>query len=147
MGNHSNSGWSRRGYAADDDASLTTSYLAVAVGTNSAVARSSGFPDDCHIYDVTFELSAMPTSSGIPTKLTFYIARDSGGTQPLTPVYEVDIVKALGAVAATGGAYQRVEAEVWSDDYTGPLERGDLYVVAKVDVGTATAETRVKWRS
>jgi hypothetical protein len=138
-------GWSRRGMAADDSQALTTTYTAYTVGTNANVARSSGFPDDCFLHDIRFQLSAMATTGTIPTQVWFYIALDAAGTKPLTNIYKVDIVKALGATAATGGCRQIIELAVNHDDYTGPLNRGDLYVIARMDQGTATAKTVVNW--
>jgi hypothetical protein len=146
MSDFSNGGWGTIGFAANDEALLTASYVAFLVGKDAAVKRSQGIPDDGHIYDVLFELSVMSAVAPSPTEISFYIARDAAGTMPLTEVYTVPIVKALLAAAVTGGARQRVEVDFHSKVPVGARQFNDLYVIAKLDAVTATAIIRVNWR-
>jgi len=141
------SGWGLFGFAAKDGASLTASYTANTLGTESGIARSIGVPDDAHLYDILFEFSAMPTGAGAPTSISFYLARDAAGTQPLTAVHTVNIVKALGAAAATGGARAVLAVDFHSTTAVGKNEYNDLHLISLLDVGTATTDVLLSWRA
>lgn len=141
-------GWSRYGFAAKAAMSLTTSYQGLALGEDAAVKRSKGAPDDSHLYDILFEFTTLPTGAGSPSQVSFYLARDAAGTQPLTPVMTATITRALGSAAATkGGAYAKVEADFHAIPGVGPDQYNDLYLVVKLDAGTATANAYQSWRS
>ena len=140
-------GWQRSGFAAKDAMSLTTSYVAHELTQDATVSRSQGVPDDAHLYDLCFEFSAMATSGTTPTQVSYYLARDSGGTQPLTEVFTLGIVKALGAAAATGGATQRMEVDFHSTSAVGASAYNSVYLIVLVDAGTATAAAYLNWRA
>lgn len=143
-------GWGRFGFAAAPDSStLAATYAAYAMGEEAAVIRSQGVPDDAHLYDIVFELTSMATGAGAPSQVSFYLARDSAGTKPLTEIYTVDIVKALGAAAATGGARQLIAADFHSLAGVGPRAFQDLYLIAKHDAasGTSGMQAYLSWRS
>ena len=138
-------GWSRSGFAAANAISLTTSYTAFVLEEVAAVKRSQGVPDDAHLYDILFELSAMATSGSTPTSVSFYIARDAAGTKPLTQAQTANIVKALGAAAATGGAQARLEVDFHSTLPVGGNAFNSLYLIAKLDAATATSQVYLNW--
>lgn len=147
MSSYSHGGWGHFGFAANDGISLTTSPTAFALAQDATVSRSQGVPDDSLLYEMLFELSAMATSGSTPTQVIYYLARDAAGTQPLTNVYIVDIVKALLVAAATGGCLQRMEVDYHSTDPQGANGYNTVYLIALVDQGTATAAAYLSWRA
>jgi len=147
MSDYNYGGWGHFGFAAKDAASLTASYTANTLGQEANISRSQGVPDDAHLYDILFELSSMATGAGAPSSVSFYIARDSGGTQPLTQVHTATIVKALGGASATGGAHALIQADFHSTSGVGPTAYNTLYVIARLDTGTATSDVFLSWRS
>jgi|TARA_R110000796_G_scaffold111874_5_gene223367 hypothetical protein len=147
MSDFSVDGWGRSGFAAVDGASLTTSFTAHAVGKDASVHRSQGVPDDGQLFDILFELTAMSATAPSPTSLTFYVARDAAGTQPLTDAFTVNIVKALLAAAVTGGARTRLKVDFHSMSAQGANGYNTLYVIAKVDQATATGTVYLNWRA
>lgn len=149
MSDYNFGGWGHFGFAAHDDAALDTTYAGnvFTLGEVATIKRSQGIPDDAHLYDITFELSSMPTGAGAPSKISFYLARDSGGTKPLTQVKTVDIVKTLVATSATGGAQANIEVDFHSTSGVGPTLYNTIYIVAKVDAGSASADIYLSWRS
>lgn len=147
MSDFSVDGWGRSGFAAVDGASLTASFSAHAVGKDASVPRSQGVPDDGQLYDILFELTAMSATAPSPTSLTFYVARDAAGTQPLTDAVTVNIVKALLAAAVTGGARTRLKVDFHSMSAKGANGYNTLYVIARVDAVTATATVYLNWRA
>lgn len=140
-------GWGQMGFAAHAAASLSTTFTAFVLEKDAAVARSQGVPDDGQLFDILFELTAMSATAPSPTSLTFYVARDAAGTQPLTNAFTVNIVKAMLAAAVTGGAYQRLEVDFHSRAGVGPRKFNSLYLIAKVDQATATGRVCMSWRS
>jgi hypothetical protein len=89
----------------------------------------------------------MATSGATPTQVSFYLARDAAGTQPLTQVFTTPIIKALLAAAATGGARQKIEVDFHSTTPVGPTAFNEVYLIAKVDASTANAKAYLSWRS
>jgi len=147
MSDYNYGGWGHFGFASNDSIDLDTSYDDFVLGVDASVKRSQGIPDDAHIYDILFEFSSMATSGATPTQVSFYLARDAAGTQPLTQVFTTPIIKALLAAAATGGARQKIEVDFHSTTPVGPTAFNDVYLIAKVDASTANAKAYLSWRS
>lgn len=149
MSDYNYGGWGHYGFAAHAGASndLDGSYDDFAVGQVAGIARSQGVPDDAHLYDILFELSDMATGAGAPSAVSFYLARDSAGTQPLTQVHTATIVKALGGASAVGGAHALIQADFHSTSGVGPTAYNTLYVIARLNTGTATPNIYLSWRS
>ena len=139
-------GWNHFGFAAKDAISLSTTLAVHELTEDTSVKRSNGVPDDCHLYDILFELSAMNTSGATPSQVSFYLARDVAGAKPLTEIFTVNIVKTLGAASATGGATKRVEIDFHATPGVGPAAYNSIYVIAAVDQSTATATAYLSWR-
>ena len=110
MSDYNYGGWGHYGFAANDNGTITASYTALTLGQVAGITRSQGVPDDAHLYDILFELSSMVTGAGAPGNISFYLARDSAGTKPLTPILTAPIVTALGAAVATGTGGNRSRA-------------------------------------
>ena len=86
--------------------------------------------------------------STLPTTITWYLARDAAGTQPVTGIFSTPITKALGVAAATtGGLYAKIENDFHSLDGQGPGGINAIYFIAKTDAGTATATAMLSWRT
>ena len=101
--------------------------------TNST--RAAAMPNDAYLESVEFEISSIASSAA---KVTVYLARDSAGDVPITTTALAGSEQTIttGLATATDGAVV----------FTATTP-GTLYVVAKTDTGTCTANIRLNWRS
>lgn len=99
-------------------------------------------PNDCTLKQVNFELD---TIAGGASSVTYFLARDAAGDIPVTPEATASVT--FGFTTATKGTaiacpdlehhYQGLGVEV----------RGTLYLVVKVNAGTANANIRLYWQA
>tara|TARA_Y100001937_G_scaffold11738_3_gene14593 strand:+ start:1915 stop:2349 length:435 start_codon:yes stop_codon:yes gene_type:complete len=138
--------WSKASFSYHHGASLTGNFQVFEVTqdlTNSP--DSDFFPDTCNIQSIEFEFTAKSSASSV----TAYIARDSAGDVPITPGTTSGASQSItvGATTATkGGAALIVDNDYTLDTGVSNSSRQKIYVVAKVDAGTPTANIRVNWR-
>lgn len=124
-------------------AALTTSkqvFTLTADTTNNAF--SVLVPNDCTLKQINFELD---TIAGGASAVTYFLARDAAGDIPVTAETSTSVT--FGFTTATKGTaiscidlehhYQGLGAEV----------RGTLYLVVKVNSGTANANIRLYWQA
>ena len=135
------------GYSSHDagtaPTALATTYSTFPVtvdATNST--NSASFPDDCNIQSIEFEITALSGAASV----TMFLARDSAGDIPITNEYTQNVT--VGDTTTTkAGAIFSNEIDYHFDGSVSNTSRGTIYVVAKVDSGTPTANIRVNWRS
>ena len=148
---HSHDGWTRAGFAAKVSASLTATYQAFELKSESTIKASSGVPaHDALLVQLSIELSAMANAVPplSPSKVFFYVSRDEAGTQPLTPVFDVDILKTRGSASATTGGVVQKLGYMWNRlTRTDSDDDNSLWLQAKVDALTATGLIRMPWRA
>lgn len=129
----------RRGFAAATAAGLTTSYSVFTLGAVSgADARSEAVPDDCLLGWLAVELDTVSTAVSV----TWFLALDAGGDQPITDAKTTTIV--VAATTSGDGGF----AVALDLDYYRPSTAtgGTLYWVAKTNAGTANAKPRLWFR-
>lgn len=138
--------WSKASFSYKHGASLTGTFQVFEVTqdlTNSP--DSDFFPDTCNIQSIEFEFTAKSSAASV----TAYIARDSAGDVPITPGgtsgASQDITVGV-TDAAKGGATLFVDNDYTLDTGVSNSNRQKIYVVAKVNAGTPTANIRVNWR-
>ncbi|HIA03660.1 MAG TPA: hypothetical protein EYN66_17440 [Myxococcales bacterium] len=125
---------------------LTTSYQAFPVTADTTNSpRSLVFPDDCSLVTVEFEVTAKSTAVSI----TMYLARDSAGVVPFTPHTTSGATQtiSIGSTPSKGSALFGIDDDFHYDGSVANTTSGTLYVIAKADAGTPTANIRVSWRS
>lgn len=135
-------GFNHAGISYKHQAALTTSnqvFLLKADPTNSP--RTADVPPFAVLKNINFELDTIAAGA---SKVTFYIARDLAGDIPVTGVSTTDVV--FGLTTATKGTaiacvdldyhYQALAAEVI----------GTLFLVVKLNAGTANGNVRLHWR-
>lgn len=142
--------WSRASFsyhdAGDAPTTLTTTnqVFPIKIDTTNS-PDSERFPDTCNIQSIEFEFTALSTA----TTVTAFLARDSAGDVPITPGTTTGATQTItiGATTATkGGAAFSVDNDYHRDSAVANTNQYIIYVVAKVDAGTPTANIRVNWR-
>jgi hypothetical protein len=136
------------GYSYGHAVSLSATYAVQAITadtTNSS--RCASIPNDAYIESVEFEISSIASSA---SKIKVYLARDSAGDVPFTS----DKLAGAEQTITTGLATATDGAVVWTinkdyhyDSDVAATTSGTIYVVAKTDTGTCTANIRVNWRA
>lgn len=103
---------------------------AMSLSTSYTVAELTTVPNECELEWLRGTLSSISSAS----QVTWYLAADADGDIPLTDEILVDIVS--GKTTSTkGGANSSIDLD-YAVDAGGAS--GSLWVVAKVDAGTAT---------
>lgn len=139
--------FTRFGYAYKNAASLTSSFSAHAVTldkTNSP--GSSALPDAVFLESVELEISSIASSAD---DITLYLARDSAGDVPITSFHLPGASQKIstGLATATDGAVVfTINKDFHYDESVSATTKGTLFVVAKTDTGTCTANIRLNWR-
>jgi hypothetical protein len=138
-------GYSSRfsGVSYKHQAALTTTkqvFPLTADTTNNAF--SVAVTNDCTIAQLNFELD---TIAGGASSVTYFLARDAAGDIPVTSETTASVT--FGFTTATSGTavscidvehhYQGLGSEV----------RGTLYIIVKVNAGTANANIRLYWKA
>jgi len=117
---------------------LSTSY-AIATGKKDSTNEtgSERLPRKGFISHIEFQLSSISSA----TKVSMFLAWDSAGDRPMTPLATQTIT--TGATTASKGSVifnMGVPFNRPSD-----AASGKLYIAAKTDAGTATAAVRLFW--
>ena len=124
-------------------AALTTTKQVFALTADTVTCPFSvPVPNDCTLKQLNFELD---TIAGGASSVTYFLARDLAGDIPVTPEASASVT--FGFTTATKGTaiacidlehhYQELGSEV----------RGTLYIVVKVNAGTANANIRLYWQA
>lgn len=135
-------GFNHAGISYKHQAALTATYQVFTLTADTTnCARTAAVPTFALLKNTNFELD---TIAGGASKVTYYLARDAAGDIPVTMVYTADVV--FGLTTATKGTaiacidldyhYQGLAAEVI----------GTLYLVVKLNAGTANGNIRQHWR-
>lgn len=135
-------GFNHAGISYKHQAALTATYQVFTLTADTTnCARTAVVPPFALLKNTNFELD---TIAGGASKVTYYLARDVAGDIPVTMVYTADVV--FGLTTATKGTaiacidldyhYQGLAAEVI----------GTLYLVVKLNAGTANCNVRQHWR-
>ncbi|MEN9785462.1 MAG: hypothetical protein RLZZ299_726 [Pseudomonadota bacterium] len=125
------------------EAALTTTKQVFALTADTVNCPFSvPVPNDCALKQLNFELD---TIAGGASSVTYFLARDLAGDIPVTPEASASVT--FGFTTATKGTaiacidlehhYQELGSEV----------RGTLYIVVKVNAGTANANIRLYWQA
>jgi hypothetical protein len=136
-------GFNHAGISYKHQAALTTSYQVFTLTADTTNApRTASVPDFAHFQHLAVE---MDTIAGGASSVTFFLARDVLGDIPLTAEQTSSVQ--FGFTTASDGAtiscidldyhYQALAAEV----------RGTVYVVIKLNAGTANGNLRLHWRA
>ena len=135
-------GFNHAGISYKHQAALTATYQVFTLTADTTnCARTAVVPPFALLKNTNFELD---TIAGGASKVTYYLARDIAGDIPVTTVFTADVV--FGLTTATKGTaiacidldyhYQGLAAEVI----------GTLYLVVKLNAGTANGNIRQHWR-
>jgi len=135
-------GFNHAGISYKHQAALTTSYQVFTLTADTTnCARTANVPPFAELKNINFELD---TIAGGASKVTFYLARDLAGDIPVTGELSANVV--FGLSTATKGTalacidldyhYQGLAAEVI----------GTLFLVVKLNAGTANGNIRQHWR-
>ena len=140
--------FTKYGYSYDHAVSLSGTYGVFPVTIDASnSSRSASMPNDAYLESVEFEISSIASSAA---KVTVYLARDSAGDVPITSTAlagsQQTITTGL-ATATDGAAVFTINKDYHYDSGVGATTPGTLYVVAKTDTGTCTANIRLNWRS
>lgn len=143
MSNPRYAGYAHAGVSYKHAAALTNAYAAFAATADPVNARFTGETlPFIRIENVNIELASM---AGGPTSVTFYLARDASGDYPISPAYTTNIVPGLTTVAV-GAVVQAIGLDYHYAALTGEAI-GTVYVVAKLNAGTATGAIWVNWKA
>ena len=138
-------GWKSIGFSYKHQASLTSTATAFACAVDATNADEAvNFPPNCNVQSVEFSIDTIASSAA---KVHMYLARDAAGDIPLTPGATSGATQTIQVGASTptdGGAVFLVDADV--NFHTDHSVADTVYVVAKTDTGTCTANIRVNWR-
>ncbi len=135
-------GFNHAGISYKHQAALTTAYQVFTLTADTTnCARTAAVPPFAELKNINFELD---TIAGGASKVTFYLARDLAGDIPVTGELSANVV--FGLSTATKGTalacidldyhYQGLAAEVI----------GTLFLVVKLNAGTANGNIRQHWR-
>jgi len=139
--------FTRFGYAYKNAASLTSTFTVHAVTVDSTNSpESSALPNNSFLESVELEISSIASSAD---DITLYLARDSAGDVPITGFHLAGATQKIstGLATATDGAVVfTVNKDYHFDSGVSATTSGTLFVVAKTDTGTCTANIRLNWR-
>lgn len=137
--------YTRVGFSYKHQANITSTATAFACAVDATNAlEATNFPHNCNVQSVEFSIDSIASSAA---SIHMYLARDAAGDIPLTPGSTSGATQTIqtGATTATdGGAVFLVDADV--NFHTGHSVADTIYVIAKTDTGTCTANIRVNWR-
>ena len=140
--------WSKAGYSYGTQSSITTTYrgaAATADTTNSP--ESFRFPDTGNIQTVEVYFTGLSTTGQV---CTIYLSRDSAGDVGITPTTNSASQTIQAALAASSAGFCAFEIgrDFNFDSGVASTTSGTIYVMIKLDTGTATtAAVRVNWRA
>ena len=123
-------------YSAGTQASLGTSYTAIEL-TSDGTLGGQAVASQCYLDKIFFTWKSIVTAANF----SWYLAYDSGGEYPITDPQETVTFKdgktsgtKVNAADLAGAAYRFTD------------QGSTIYLIAKVDAGTVTAEAVLVWR-
>ena len=140
--------WSMAGYSYGTQTSITTTFrgaAATADTTNSP--ESFRFPDRGNVQTVEIYFTGLSTTGQVST---MYLSRDSAGDVGVTPTTNSasQTIQASLTTANAGFCAFDVGRDFNFDSGVASTTSGTIYVMIKLDTGTATAAVaRVNWRA
>jgi len=143
MSNPRYAGYSRAGASYKHAASLTNAYAVFPVTIDAVSAPRADVTQP--FINVNSVVANLTSIAGGATSVTFYLAHDSLGDFALSPTYTVNIQPGL-TTAATGSAAQPVGID-YSYLARANENLGTIYIVAKLNAGTATGAIWVNWKA
>jgi len=138
-------GWRRLGHTADSSVSLGTSFAVTALTGSDATLGGSDIPTVGNLQNIEFELTSISTAASV----TMYLARDSVGDYPITPSVGSGATQNIneGITSGKGSVIFTIEYDYKHFAGVSNSTAGTIYLVAKVNAGSATAQVRLNWRS
>ena len=141
----------RTGFAIKQAAALTNAFAIFEVGADTNVPSAAAVPNQAEINGVIISLTSI---AGGAASVTAYLCMDSLGDRPITPGATLGATQLIttglsgGGGAAVGGVSFEVDHDYHYDNRAVGGSTGEkrLFVVIKLDAGTATADIRVTWR-
>lgn len=143
MSNPRYAGYSRAGASYKHAASLTNAYAVFPVTIDAVSAPRADVTQP--FINVNSVVANLTSIAGGATSVTFYLAHDSLGDFALSPTYTTNIQPGL-TTAATGSAAQPVGID-YSYLARANENLGTIYIVAKLNAGTATGAIWVNWKA
>lgn len=138
-------GWRNTGYTGDSAVSLTGTFAVTALTGGDANVGGMNIPAVCNLQNIEFEL----TSISGATSVTMYLARDSVGDYPITPAGGSGATENInaGITSGKGSVVYTIEYDYKHFSNVSNTTAGTIYLVAKVNTGSATAQVRLNWRA
>jgi hypothetical protein len=135
-------GFNHAGYSYKHQAALTAAYQVFPLTQDTPNAlRSSVVPPFAQLQQVNFQVD---TLAGGAAKVTFYLSRDAAGDIPVTG--EIAATVEFGFTTPTKGTAIGCLDYDYHYTQTAPEVLGTLYLVAKLNIGTANANVLLHWR-
>ena len=123
-------------YSAGSLSSLGTSYTHVELKADSTLGGMK-IASQCYLDKLLFTWKSISTAANF----TFYLAYDSAGEFPITDPQEAVVFK-TGKTATT----KVNAADLAGAAYTQTKQGSSIFLIAKVDAGSCTAEVVLVWR-
>tara|TARA_Y100001938_G_scaffold151151_1_gene246599 strand:- start:5887 stop:6204 length:318 start_codon:yes stop_codon:yes gene_type:complete len=104
-------------------------------------------PNDAFLESIEFEISSIASSAA---QVTVFLARDSAGDVPITSDQTAGATQTISSgktTAGDGAVIWTISKDFHYDSEVASTTSGTLYVVAKLDTGTCTANVRLNWRA
>jgi hypothetical protein len=138
-------GWRRLGHTADSGVSLSNTFAVTALTGSDATLGGSDIPTVGNLQNIEFELTSISTAVSV----TMYLARDSVGDYPITPSVGSGATQNIntGITSGKGSVIFTIEYDYKHFAGVSNSTAGTIYLVAKVNAGSATAQVRLNWRS
>lgn len=135
-------GWLRKGFSQASGVSLTTTPIAALLGgADATYPRADRVPGDAELRRLVFRLSSI---SGA-TAVSFFLARDAAGDEPVT-VTQTETIQTGLATVTDGFVLANLDEDFLLYDTPAPGADVPLYVIAWANTGTAQADVFLHWR-
>lgn len=123
-------------YSAGRQTSLGTAFTAIELGADATLGGQK-IASQCYLDKIFFTWKSISTAANF----TFYLAYDSAGEFPITDPQEAVVFK-TGKTATT----KVNAADLAGAAYTQTKQGSSIFLIAKVDAGSCTAEVVLVWR-
>lgn len=123
-------------YSAGRQTSLGTAYTAIELGADATLGGQA-VAAQCYLDKIFFTWKSIVTAANF----SWYLAYDSGGEYPITDPQETVTFK-----TGKTGTTKVNAADLAGCSYRVTEQGQTIYLIAKVDAGTVTAEVVLVWR-
>lgn len=123
-------------YSAGRQTSLGTAYTAIEL-TENATLGGKAIASQCYLDKIFFTWKSISTAANF----SWYLAYDSAGEYPITDPQEAVTFK-----AGKTGTTKVNAADLAGAAYRFTTQGSTIYLIAKVDAGSCTAEVVLVWR-